>query len=150
MIAINDQVPDATVLPPEWKARINEAAPNMPGFRGDAGALAQWQQLNSIGVLGGIKNLGLGRIDIPIVKQIQAGGGIPANVPAADRLRMLQTLKTEVINNRAVAQNVASNLNNPNAATPPQTATQNYPSGNPQRPHPQDIVDELRKRGVVK
>jgi hypothetical protein len=148
MIAINNNVPDGTVLPPNWKAEINQVAPNLPGFRGDAGALAQWQQLNSIGILGGIKNLGLGRVDIPIVKQIQAGGGIPAEVPAADRLRMLQTLKTEVINNRAAAQNTAANLNSPNAANPPRTPTQSYPAIN--NPSAQEIVDELRRRGKVK
>lgn len=126
MIAINDQVPDSTVLPPNWKARINEAAPNLPGFRGDSGALHQWEQLNSIGVLGGIKNLGMGRTDIPIVKQVIAGGGIPASVPAADRLRLLQTLKTEVMNNRAAAQNTTANLNNPGAATPAPTPMQTY------------------------
>lgn len=127
MVAINDKVPDNSVLPANWKADINQTIPFIPAFKGDAGALANWEQLNSIGVLGGIKNLGLGRVDIPIVKQIQAGGGIPANIPKAQRLTMLQTLRDEVINNRAAAQNTAVNLNNPNAATPSQAQMQNYP-----------------------
>ena len=131
MLKINDQVPDSTFLSPDTKATINEYSPNLPGFRGDAGALQQWEQLNSIGILGGIKNLGMGRTDIPIVKQVVAGGGIPASIPAADRVKLLNTLRTEVLNNRAAAQNVTANLNQQNVTNPQTAPMTTYPSGTP-------------------
>ena len=116
LIALNDKTPDSTGLPPEYKAALDKRAPGLSkylGMGGDAGALAQWEQLSSQGVLGGIKQLGLGRLDIPIVKQIQESNGIPADLPRSQRIALLNQLKTAIINNRSVAQNTAANLNQP-------------------------------------
>lgn len=152
LIALNDKVPDSAGLPPQYKAALDKRAPSLSRFLGtggDAGALAQWEQLSSQGVLGGIKQLGLGRLDIPIVKQIQESNGIPADLPRGQRIALLQQLRTAIINNQSVAQNISANLNNPGVGgvsrqAPISGYNQNQPSS------PQDIVDELRRRGLVK
>lgn len=145
LIQLNDQTPDSTGISPDWKSDINKRAPAL--FKGDAGALAQWNQLNGIGVLGGLKQLqGLGRLDLPEVNQVVKTNGVPADVPRAERLKILQNLKTMVQNNLAASQNNVANLNAPGITT----STAKVPMGNFGQPHPQDIVDELRRRGVVK
>lgn len=145
LIQLNDQTPDSTGISPDWKSDINKRAPVL--FKGDAGALAQWNQLNGIGVLGGLKQLqGLGRLDLPEVNQVVKTNGVPADVPRAERLKILQNLKTMVQNNLAASQNNVANLNAPGITT----STAKAPMGNFGQPHPQDIVDELRRRGVVK
>jgi len=145
LIALNDQTPDSTGISPDWKSDINKRAPGL--FKGDAGALAQWNQLNGIGVLGGLKQLqGLGRLDLPEVNQVVKTNGVPADVPRADRLKILQNLRTMVQNNLAASQNTVANLNQPGITTNHASA----PMANFGGPHPQDIVDELRRRGIVK
>lgn len=145
LIALNDQTPDSTGISPDWKSDINKRVPGI--FKGDAGAMAQWNQLNGIGVLGGLKQLqGLGRLDLPEVNQVVKTNGVPADVPRAERLKILQNLKTMVQNNLASSQNTVANLNRPGITTNQVSA----PMGNFGGAHPQDIVDELRRRGIVK
>lgn len=145
LIALNDQTPDSTIMSPDWKADINKRAPAL--YKGDAGSLAQWNQLNGIGVLGGLKQLqGLGRLDLPEVNQVVKTNGVPADVPRAQRLQILQNLRTMVLNNLAATQNNVANLNQPGIAANQQQA----PMGNYGAPNPQDIVNELRRRGLVK
>jgi|SRR6185312_734627 len=127
LIAINDKVPDSAGIPADWKAAINKRAPNLPVYSGDAGSLQQWEQLNGIGVLGGLKALqGLGRLDLPEVNQVIKTNGIPADLPRGQRLQILKNLRTMVQNNLAAAQGNVANLNNPNLANPSPAPMQNY------------------------
>ena len=145
LISLNDKTPDSTVMSPEWKADINRRIPGV--FNGDAGALAQWNQLSGINVLGGLKTLqGLGRLDLPEVNQVVKTNGVSPDLPRAQRIQILQNLKTAIQNNLGVAQSNVANLNQPNIAAQSQTV----PMKQYGTPGPQDIVDELRRRGVVK
>lgn len=124
---INSKVPSGSY----GLAGLQEGVSNMPFMNHEAAnATQEWRTLISHSIMGKIKDSGLARMDIPIVKQITASGGIPESLNPAGRAQMLDDLETAVQNNQKGLVQNASLLNN---EQPPSAATiqdyKNYDNG---------------------
>lgn len=125
---------------------LDENFPNMSPYGGKlAAAVKGWEQLGSSKALANIQQLaksGIGRMDIPIVKAVQAASVAPWELTAEGRSKILEQLRAMVLNNQTTLENTARGFSG-EAPLP-------MKSGVSSKPSLQDLYDEARKRGLVK
>jgi hypothetical protein len=111
---------------------VREGAANMPliGNPKTASAAAQWDQIMGQNILSGIQNLGLARVDIPIVKALAAANQIDKSLSPAAKLAKLDALETAVRNHVAAAKNVVPALNQGGISGNTQTSPMVKPPSN--------------------
>lgn len=115
-LAINDKVPSGSLGLDE--AQVIKSNLPLIGDGQAAKYAALWNQEIGSNILNGLGQLkGLGRLDIPEVKQVIATYGIDmANKPEA-RKAALENLRQLINNNAATAKNVVANTNEPGIAS---------------------------------
>lgn len=134
----------------EARVKWEEAFPNKTGANPSIDASNKWTQMMGQSILSTIKNLqssGSMRMDIPIVREIEKAGGIPAYLPLSTKLQMLDQLESEVKNASSSANNIIPQLNSANVGNNIPAQMINPP---PQSAVPQNAIQaEIARRRAL-
>lgn len=137
MRSINKDVPYGSFHIGDLQADIS----NIPGFNHKSATNAsEWDQLGSQGVLGGIKNLGMARADIPIINSVVTANGVPREDNPQARGIMLDNLQTTLHNRVASLKNAVQGMNTTQIPTMNPASMQPY--GQNQMPQSQQMTPQ--------
>lgn len=125
-LELNKQLPSGPFGIGEVRAELGSSHVPLIGNNPQmANAYGAWQQIMGQNILNGIKSLGLGRVDIPIVNALKQANEISLNLSPETRAAKLTQLRNSVSDYVKSAKNVVPGMNQPDALS----ATKTQPMG---------------------